>query len=572
MEVDNASKILFQQQICLGFPSESSAFAVRISDSVLHAVFLLQSMDGKTLNRQSVLCLRKVHSESDLQPDLFVASEEVVAGSSYETGLSDHLKMHVSLPHGEFRFVCSQRRNRSTDDNPLHFGKPPAFVFVGAEALSIPASVTAMQLALLSSVLFRLNFQIFAVLSSLVEIPPIGVPTLTLTEWKRYRLPSDQTWCMAVVLSPKSFSHKSLIKLTHRCFFASWVIAGRAHFSFHNLIRQHHLVFLESYAAVAVLSRLSANLAVAKLAVTPALFKAPFHLPTISLVTRLHFSVFKSLQKDSTKMAQELPMACIVARTFYKHGHGHSPPLLQFVRSVQALNYRNWEMVVVITDSTPFPNVANLLEEAGDLRIRLFIPPGEAKFVEGEAGYFLTDLAVEQCSSLSRWLLVTNADNHYHRQFLDDLDHSVDIIGYDFYSRYTHLLDSSVFGRGCARWRNGGCKRNIFRSWHTDLGANIVNLRRWRCEKRKFSALPSDSAQDGFMIESMIYWGWSFRRRASCLFSHFPNPFACRAFLSNDWDEAKRSCLAEHPAGRIAYKMHAAHGLRFTCWGLQTDE
>eukprot|EP01039_Chlorochromonas_danica_P005622 gene5622-6196_t len=54
--------------------------------------------------------------------------------------------------------------------------------------------------------------------------------------------------------------------------------------------------------------------------------------------------------------------------------------------------------------------------------------------------YHLTDRAISQCSPDSDWLLVTNGDNTYHRDFLNHLDRSYDLIAYDFYSRwFLHL-------------------------------------------------------------------------------------------------------------------------------------
>jgi len=223
-------------------------------------------------------------------------------------------------------------------------------------------------------------------------------------------------------------------------------------------------------------------------------------------------------------------------------------------------------MVMVVTDPTVFRDLGSILDEESDPRIRLFVPANLKPYQEKTSAYHETDQAIQRCAADSAWLLVTNADNHYRRDFLDDLDPAADIIGHDFYSRYHRVLDESVFGQRCMRWRDGICKPNLLKSWHTDLGANIMNLNRWRCESRQYSALRADSTQDGRMLDSLIYWGWIPKRVQSCGFSHFPNPFACKHFLGLDWDDDASKCAS----GDLS---HSSHGVivlsptvNFTCW------
>lgn len=77
----------------------------------------------------------------------------------------------------------------------------------------------------------------------------------------------------------------------------------------------------------------------------------------------------------------------------------------------------------------------------------------------------------------------------------------------------------------------------------------MINLRRWRAERRRFSAHHSDEgAQDGLLFRSLVYWGWRVKRvtaadSSGCLFDHNPNPHSC-VLKGPDmiWDDYNLAC------------------------------
>ena len=69
-----------------------------------------------------------------------------------------------------------------------------------------------------------------------------------------------------------------------------------------------------------------------------------------------------------------------------------------------------------------------------------------------------------------------------------DSGHGVDLVAFDFYSRFQRPTAPS-----CERFAAApglpACKRNRLRWCHTDLGANVINYRRFIEENRRFGAL-----------------------------------------------------------------------------------
>eukprot|EP00981_Chlorochromonas_danica_P014895 scaffold9386_cov154-Ochromonas_danica.AAC.2 len=204
--------------------------------------------------------------------------------------------------------------------------------------------------------------------------------------------------------------------------------------------------------------------------------------------------------------------------------------------------------------------------------------------------YELTDSAISQCSPDSDWLLVTNGDNTYHRSFLSHLDRDYDLIAYDFFSRwFMHLknplppcdrlmisqqfneyweADKETFPPDHLYYNHSlpfkknhekvlgalSCKRNELRQYGTDLGANVLNLRRWRAEGHRFaSTQTSDASQDGVMIGRLVSppFQWRVKRvhapkeaHHQCLFDHNPNYHACMRIGSDmRWDDSKHRCV-----------------------------
>lgn len=225
----------------------------------------------------------------------------------------------------------------------------------------------------------------------------------------------------------------------------------------------------------------------------------------------------------------------------------------------------NWELILTQTDSHPITGLPDILVKHGhdkDIRmaknytIRLnpaeYWTVGQVYFHRNV--YNLTDQAIDQCSSKSRWLLVTNGDNTYHKTFLNHLDGRYDIIGYDFYSRYAYIWDRPCFQIIQPNDTENlySCRKNELRDQYTDLGANVMNLRRWRKERRKYGELLLDSTrQDGIMVDLLMASEWRYKhvRREDldlCLFSHSPNYYSCTHFMNSNstlWDDSEQKCL-----------------------------
>lgn len=230
--------------------------------------------------------------------------------------------------------------------------------------------------------------------------------------------------------------------------------------------------------------------------------------------------------------------------------------------------------------------------------------------------YNLTDRAIQQCSADSNWLLVTNGDNLYHEEFFNYLDPMYDIIAYDFYSRWYRHLQSAlppcerlvitpedarksakIFRSIRAKQQEGknldalyqvdkeayykhnktlseqsmevagmlSLMHNELRRNHTDLGANVVNLRRWLHEGHAYAhILSSDSSQDGTMMEILAEKRWNAKhitpghsRFKKALYSHNPNYMSCITRRPNMyWDDSTHLCYSQKDLDklRITYK------------------
>eukprot|EP01039_Chlorochromonas_danica_P006782 gene6782-7493_t len=311
------------------------------------------------------------------------------------------------------------------------------------------------------------------------------------------------------------------------------------------------------------------------------------------------------------------------------------------IRSLYAQEHTNWELLLLPSDKSDYDRLFPLLVQynhynalSGDddsqkghmhfhrnvkgkssmysniNRIRVITYHDELRTYHAKeyAGfhqhlYHLTDRAISQCSPDSDWLLVTNGDNTYHRDFLNHLDRSYDLIAYDFYSRwFLHLKtplppcdrlmispeyneyweeDKESFSSDQLYYNHSlpfkknhekvlnaiGCKRNELRRYGTDLGANVLNLRRWRAEGHRFGLVQADDAsQDGIMMERLISppYDWKVKHvhapkevHHQCLYSHNPNYHAClKLGAEMRWDDSKHRCvtLEELLTNKIPFK------------------
>lgn len=237
---------------------------------------------------------------------------------------------------------------------------------------------------------------------------------------------------------------------------------------------------------------------------------------------------------------------CIIVRTYHAHRSHKFYNLTSLLLSIKNLEYEKWHVWVVNTDAEEFGDLSKIVYDIGDIRINL-LDLKAPKFTAADPGYRVTDKAIKYCKKGTRWLLITNGNNYYYPSFLNNLDPNYDIIASDFYSRYTHEYDGDIYGSGCANFLDGAkfgsCKRNLLRLYHTDLGANILNLHKFQCQKMSFSEMMvQDSSQDSQMIEVLVYFGWKVKHIYECLFSHNPNAFSC-SINHGVWDLVSSSCI-----------------------------
>lgn len=316
--------------------------------------------------------------------------------------------------------------------------------------------------------------------------------------------------------------------------------------------------------------------------------------------------------------------------TDYSHNDNQFFNLEESIRSLYLQDHKNWELLLLPSDQSTFDQVYPLLvrynhfnavsEGSGHHRphhhhshhrrdsqettilseinrVRLIVHHDELQTYHPEEYaafhqhlYELTDSAISQCSPDSDWLLVTNGDNTYHRNFLSHLDRNYDLIAYDFYSRwFMHLRtplppcdrlmispqyneyweadkenftpDQLYYNHSLPFKKNHdkvlgalSCKRNELRQYGTDLGANIINLRRWRAEGHRFASIQtSDASQDGAMMSRLVSAPFQWKAKHvhapkeahhQCLFDHNPNYHACMRIGSDmRWDDSKHRCV-----------------------------
>ena len=310
---------------------------------------------------------------------------------------------------------------------------------------------------------------------------------------------------------------------------------------------------------------------------------------TIGAPAAQRFAVNAALALDIALRGQHQasrPLVSFVVRTYSRqllpHPRNHDPYSLRHcLLSLIAQTNPNWEALIVRSDQTPMPGINQMLAELQDHRLRMVHVPHVPKFSIG--GYEVTDSVIALARS-STWLVVTNGDNTYEPVFIDTLVAKVhaDVVAFDFYSRYVHILDEVYLGSGCRRYfqephsalgtewetreqtkRNfllrptysvlsRRCKANLLERWHSDLGANAFNIARWSCENRRFDTIDGgpSAEQDGYVAWSVNYWGWMVEHAradpggSGCLYHHNPNIDSCLAGGDNlVWFERMAKCV-----------------------------
>ena len=182
--------------------------------------------------------------------------------------------------------------------------------------------------------------------------------------------------------------------------------------------------------------------------------------------------------KPSQPRGADAGKVCVVIRAYEAQMHGIYR-LEHLLKSLDSMHYRNWEAIVLPTESAPIPKLYNLISRynneyssvrrirvvrLGDVAAPRKTPTSAGcNTMTGACGssvaerrhalvYEQTDDAIAHCSRDAEWLLVTNGDNAYHATFFNHLDAAYDLVAFDFYSR---SVESQRRERGGARARFG---------------------------------------------------------------------------------------------------------------------
>lgn len=247
---------------------------------------------------------------------------------------------------------------------------------------------------------------------------------------------------------------------------------------------------------------------------------------------------------------------CVVVR-FYggQLGSNAQYTLDAAISSLTTQQGAHVNVVLVHTDASNITAVSDLLNRHKSDRIELVTFQDLARVpiarVNHRTTWFATEKAIASCPESARWLLITNGDNFYHETFFNHLDDTYDIVAFDFYTRHRPAWSrGECDSYGVRDGLNQGCLPNRLRLCETDLGAVVVNLARWRRERRRFTEHESfNGSEDGLLIEAMVQDGWSNKRvsgalTGACLFDHNPNYHSCLQ-LSNTtyWDDRAQQCV-----------------------------
>lgn len=206
------------------------------------------------------------------------------------------------------------------------------------------------------------------------------------------------------------------------------------------------------------------------------------------------------------------------------------------LQSLVNQTHKNWTALIVDIDTKPFPQLPNIINSInGSDQFILLNRPDDLlhpyNWNGNSFGFDVLDWAITKCPLNSGWLLITNGDNWYHQDALSHLDSSFDIIGFDFYSRWTapfqNRTDSPPWkDNPCPELHKPYCMKNQFKRRKTELASNLINLKKFRKENHTYYPNSPQAEADGVVIEKLVYqYNWSKKHIGICLLSHNPNPW-----------------------------------------------
>uniref|UniRef100_A0A061R598 Glycosyl transferase group 1 n=1 Tax=Tetraselmis sp. GSL018 TaxID=582737 RepID=A0A061R598_9CHLO len=277
--------------------------------------------------------------------------------------------------------------------------------------------------------------------------------------------------------------------------------------------------------------------------------------------------LFRDVFTSWSHALQPPDKVCVIVRASHLNDRGFYT-LEDTLRSLIRQEHPNWEALVVDVGSPQFTRMPNIIGQIGDPRIR-FMWLGKHDQSSLEYTFEVSDRLITRCSPDAKWLVVTRGGFTYLPRFLSEVDSDADIVAVDFHgSGFNHHLQQKR-GRLCERWRWGGCVTNTLLRHETELGANILNLERWRREGRMFHELPAaDMSQGGHMMEILVYDEWRVKHVHRCLMHQNPEPHSCHRH-GGFWQETTRWCITKEAANALLqFKSHfiyTKHKLPFTC-------
>eukprot|EP00607_Mallomonas_marina_P005693 CAMPEP_0182431324 /NCGR_PEP_ID=MMETSP1167-20130531/48229_1 /TAXON_ID=2988 /ORGANISM="Mallomonas Sp, Strain CCMP3275" /LENGTH=344 /DNA_ID=CAMNT_0024617535 /DNA_START=90 /DNA_END=1121 /DNA_ORIENTATION=- len=232
-------------------------------------------------------------------------------------------------------------------------------------------------------------------------------------------------------------------------------------------------------------------------------------------------------------MKKEHGEVVFIIRTY--HGHFTTESVFnlpKMLASLQSLTFSKWEAFIINTDTKPLPRLP--VQDHRIFSINIY----PVRYNEWIAGYDVTDAALERLrQSNFKWVIVTNGDNLYEKDFLDQLEDTkdIDLIVTDYWSR--NERDDSV---KTIEMSSKVCHKGKLQPGYVDLGGVIFSLSRYYADNLYFMKFGAINSQDGLMFRTMLSLGWRVRHVPICLFSHAPNPYSCSQ-LGGTWYESSAS-------------------------------
>jgi hypothetical protein len=231
-------------------------------------------------------------------------------------------------------------------------------------------------------------------------------------------------------------------------------MAPRCHFAVRHLLlvrRRGHLFSLVSVAALAL----------------------------VFLTARQSLDTVQSDCRDHLVLRESVVV--VLARTF---PNADVDSVLAFLYSLKAQTFTSFEVLLLNSEAADEPIFLPAVKSMRDTRFHSVPFPSQlGRSVNHSYGYPVTEDAMQFVLDRAvnhpklRFVLITNADNIYHRQFLSTHVASFNryrptpcIVGCDFVSRYHQQLQNGMLG-----------PRNMVRSFqhrlhHMDIGSALVRI------------------------------------------------------------------------------------------------